>query len=260
MIELRRGQWQDVLADVEACDAVISDPPYGARTHDGQRYTQSPGHSRAQREDWASQRGLAYSCMAPDMVREFVASWSPRCAGWICAMTSHDLIAAWEEAFHESGRYTFKPLPIVLKGMNVRLAGDGPSSWSVEMVQAAPLISHAHETDRLLVSRPRSGPCVKWGTLPGAYVGNPFDPGENTATASRKTNVVGSKPIWLMRAIIRDYTKPGDLIVDPFAGSGTTLLAARAEGRSCIGAEVDPETFEKAQARIEKPYTMELFS
>ena len=63
-----------------------------------------------------------------------------------------------------------------------------------------------------------------------------------------------------MRAIVRDYSEPGDLVVDPCAGGGTTLLAAVMEGRRAIGAEMDPATFDKAVARLRKGYTAPLFS
>jgi site-specific DNA-methyltransferase (adenine-specific) len=70
---------------------------------------------------------------------------------------------------------------------------------------------------------------------------------------------IGGKPLALMRAIIRDYTRPGDLVMDCFAGGGTTLLAAAMEGRRAIGAEMDPETYAKAKARLAKGYTKPLF-
>jgi DNA methylase len=41
------------------------------------------------------------------------------------------------------------------------------------------------------------------------------------------------------KSIIEGMTEPGDLIVDPFAGGGTTLLAAKSTGRNAIGAEID---------------------
>jgi site-specific DNA-methyltransferase (adenine-specific) len=41
------------------------------------------------------------------------------------------------------------------------------------------------------------------------------------------------KPLPLLQWLIRTYTEPGDLVVDPFAGSGSTGQAAEAEGRSC---------------------------
>ena len=67
------------------------------------------------------------------------------------------------------------------------------------------------------------------------------------------------KPLWLMRAIIRDYTRPGDLVCDPCAGGGTTLLAAAMEGRRAVGAEIDPKTYALAQKRIARGYTPTMF-
>ncbi len=47
-------------------------------------------------------------------------------------------------------------------------------------------------------------------------------------------------------------TKPGDLILDPFAGSGSTLVAAKKTGRRFIGIELDDDYFVTAQRRIEE--------
>lgn len=49
------------------------------------------------------------------------------------------------------------------------------------------------------------------------------------------------KPIRLINELIELFTNKDDLIVDPFLGSGTTLIAAEKLGRRCIGAELDPE-------------------
>ena len=59
------------------------------------------------------------------------------------------------------------------------------------------------------------------------------------------------KPIRLMAAIIRDFSKPGDTILDPFVGSGTTCIAAEREGRKWIGIEIDKEYCELSRKRIE---------
>jgi len=61
--------------------------------------------------------------------------------------------------------------------------------------------------------------------------------------------------MWLMRAIVSDYSRPGDLVCDPFAGGGTTLLAAAIEGRRAIGAEESPETYARAVRRLSAGYT-----
>jgi len=60
------------------------------------------------------------------------------------------------------------------------------------------------------------------------------------------------KPVGLLANLITAVTKPGDLIVDPFAGSGSTLVAAHKTKRRFIGIEYDDEHYEKAQRRIEE--------
>lgn len=49
------------------------------------------------------------------------------------------------------------------------------------------------------------------------------------------------KPIRLLRKLVRQYTPPGGIVLDPFAGSGTTGEAALQEGFECILVERDPE-------------------
>ena len=63
------------------------------------------------------------------------------------------------------------------------------------------------------------------------------------------------KPVGLLSNLISSVTKPGDLILDPFAGSGSTLVAAKKTGRRFIGVELDDEYFATAQRRIEEAVT-----
>jgi site-specific DNA-methyltransferase (adenine-specific) len=53
-----------------------------------------------------------------------------------------------------------------------------------------------------------------------------------------------------MMHFIRLHTKPGDLVIDPFMGSGTTGVAAVQLQRRFIGIELDPGHFEIATSRI----------
>jgi site-specific DNA-methyltransferase (adenine-specific) len=232
-IDLRLGRWQDVLADVTTCDAVITDPPYSERTHSGQRHGRrdenyQPGAG------WVTTRGIGYDFITPREMRDLACRWPA--AAWSCVMCSDDLIQIWKRFFERAGRYAFKSIPLVMPGMNVRLAGDGPSSWSVSMVVARTPAAH------------------RWGTLPGAYSTSPGAGSERAALP-----VVGAKPLPLMRAIVRDYSRPGDLVVDPYCGGGTTALACAIEGRRCITCECDPKTFELARKRLEKGYTPDMF-
>lgn len=58
------------------------------------------------------------------------------------------------------------------------------------------------------------------------------------------------KPLELMRSVVR-ICVPGGVIVDPFAGSGSTLAAARMEGYGAIGAEINPDIARAAARRLE---------
>jgi DNA modification methylase len=80
-----------------------------------------------------------------------------------------------------------------------------------------------------------------------AVVDVPFQRGE----AERLNTHTTVKPIQLMCYIIAlSPTKVGDVILDPFMGSGTTGISCHLTGRRFIGYEIEPESFTIAQARI----------
>jgi DNA modification methylase len=58
------------------------------------------------------------------------------------------------------------------------------------------------------------------------------------------------KPEPLLRALIEPTTPPGGMVLDPFAGGGSTLAAARAIGRRAIGVEMDEKYCELAARRL----------
>jgi hypothetical protein len=235
-IDLRLGRWEDALAGVEV-DCVMSDPPYSARTHDGHGdgarvadFSDKKGAHRKKSDGclntYKPRRTISYTHWTATDVLAFVKAWAPRNHGWFVCLSDHALCYAYEAAFMSVGLTTFAPVGILIPGMTVRLAGDGPSSWMI----------YAN------VARPKK--LSRWGTLPGGYTGN----------AGERVHI-GGKPLWLMRALVRDYTRKGDLIVDPCAGAATTLIAAATEGRRAVGAEVDPATHAVAMARIQRGYT-----
>ena len=226
--------------DVSEVSTLIVDAPYSERTHSGHahdgtmreasRWTRGDGRKDLPRPQ--GRRAINYGKFTQELVVEFCAAWSSRVSGWFVSITDHVLAPVWASQLEQLGRYVFAPLPFVELGSRVRLSGDGPSSWTCWIV----------------VSRPKTREFQRWGTLPGAYV-----------DASERKAVVGGKPLGIMRAIVRDYSRPGDLVCDPCAGGGTTLLAAAIEGRRAVGAECMPEHFEIAQKRIAKGFTPTLF-
>jgi hypothetical protein len=77
---------------------------------------------------------------------------------------------------------------------------------------------------------------------------------EKTAHGTIANNHPTTKPVTLMRWLARLITPPGGVVLDPFAGSGTTGVACAEEGFSFIGIEQDAEHFETARQRIELVY------
>jgi adenine-specific DNA-methyltransferase len=60
------------------------------------------------------------------------------------------------------------------------------------------------------------------------------------------------KPVGLLRFLIEETTKPGDIVLDPFCGSGSTLVAARASGRRAVGVEIEEVHCNTARRRLDQ--------
>lgn len=231
MIDLRLGDYREVLAGVGSVDAVICDPPYSGRTDKGVR-------SGSTMQDQRNQVGMGYAPVDYDWCASFVDRWSDAC-GWMLICGDHITWQWWDRLASEAGRYVFPPVVIAKRGSAPRMCADGPAS----------------QCEYVSVSRPRSAAFV--GSWPGIVGWYPMD---TVRHGHGHAGVRGAKSLDLMRAIIVDYTRPGDLVCDPCAGGGTTLIAAAIEGRRAIGAEIDETTFKKAQKRIAAGFTPSLFT
>lgn len=205
------SRWQDVIDELPTVDAVITDPPYSERTHTGQRSNGGKGsHVPAGIDAGSTIHYAPATGELPDVPSE-----------WVIVFSDHSGAVANEATLEARGLYVFAPVVWAKSNPTPRLAGDGPSSGA----------------EYITVARPRKRVRVS-GSRPGTYYG----PTEQQTGMS----FMGRKPMWLMRTLVRDYSEPGDTILDTFAGSGTTGRAARLEGRRCILIEQDPETAAKA--------------
>jgi site-specific DNA-methyltransferase (adenine-specific) len=58
-------------------------------------------------------------------------------------------------------------------------------------------------------------------------------------------------PLDLAQRLVRMFSFVGDTVLDPFAGTGTTLMAATQWGRNSVGYEIDPQYFDLAKRRLQ---------
>ena len=66
------------------------------------------------------------------------------------------------------------------------------------------------------------------------------------------------KPVGLLKQLIQTFTDEGDIVIDPCAGSGSTLRAARELGRPSYGFEVDKGYYKEAIKKMITPDVMSL--
>ena len=82
----------------------------------------------------------------------------------------------------------------------------------------------------------------------------------------RVPNIIGTKrhptekPVVLMEYLIKQSSKQGDLVLDPFCGSGSTCIAAKNAGRKYLGFEIDQQYYEIACQRMTEPKKVSLFN
>lgn len=98
--------------------------------------------------------------------------------------------------------------------------------------------------EMILVKRGKTFNLLHWPQMTGVYFDALVDPPVHPH----------EKPISLIERLIRIYTNPGDLIFDPFMGSGVVGMAAKRLGRRFIGVENELEWFSLAEERINNCY------
>jgi hypothetical protein len=209
------------LAD-GSVDHVICDPPYGAQVYAGYRTgagrTQATGGVHKEMGIGAVDREVASAASAQ------IARLARR---WVVVWCDAELSHVWREELVAHGVEYVRAGVWIRRNAAPQFTGDRPGQGFEACVIG-------HQPGR---KRWNGGGAHAVWTFP--VVHGP-DRHEHPCP----------KPLGLMEALIRDFTDPNDLVLDPFAGSGTTGVAAIRHGRRFIGWERDPKYHAVAVKRL----------
>ena len=231
-LDLERGL--PALAD-DSVDHAIFDAPYSEHTHRAGRrgctgYTE-PSRPRSTRAQFNRTRDLGFEHLSPELRHGVAFQCSRVVRRWTLAFTDHEGGQAWKDDLEAAG------LEVVRFGVWIKL-GATPQFTGDRPAQGHEVIVIAHRPGR---KRWNGGGRHAVWTCPIVLNRSGEDPRIHTT----------QKPLELMEALVRDFTDPGDLVIDPFAGSGTTLVACKRLGRVSRGWEMQEKYAIAAQVRLD---------
>lgn len=218
--------------DWSAFAAMICDPPYSPHVHENatSHGTQGPESMGVQARD------LGFEPLTPEF-RAWLAVVAASVQRWSAIFTDFEGAAAWITDLAAAGAEYIRPMPW-LRWSEPQLSGDRPPTGAEYII-----ISH----------RQHVGP--RGGVRPIAKHWN--GPGSRTHYARRCMRGADKhpteKPIDLMLDLVSDYTDPGELVLDPVGGAGTTAQACRLLGRDCVAIERDARWARIADSRVDGP-------
>jgi len=108
--------------------------------------------------------------------------------------------------------------------------------WAKDYPSQSRVVRYRHESAFVLAKGNPQPRVILDDVLPWTYTGNRLHPTQ--------------KPLEAIAPLIEAYSLPGDLVLDPFCGSGTTLVAARKLGRASIGIELASRYADAARRRL----------
>ena len=155
------------------------------------------------------------------------------------------------------GRWKMRPGAVSFMSDNVPQAGGagvGDTSWATAQGGNGAFFGAAKKrrngTNRLMSDVQGTN------TGPGEYIGRGMAyPGNRLPTFAgghEATGHVAAFPVGLPRFFMLAFSDKGDVALDPFLGSGSTLIASETEGRRCYGLEIEPRYCDVIRARWEK--------
>lgn len=102
-----------------------------------------------------------------------------------------------------------------------------------------------------------SGAVLSSGGKRGVPLGDVWDIPYLNPKANERVGYPTQKPILLLERIIQISSNPNDIVVDPFCGSGTTLVASKLLDRQFIGIDISSDACELAKSRLASPVKSE---
>jgi hypothetical protein len=200
---------------------MICDPPYSPHVHAAM--TSAVGTQVGVRT-----RDAGFGALTDDL-RDHIARLGAACR-WSVVFSDWEGLGAWREAFNAQPNYRYVRVVPWIRWSMPQLSGDRPPSGSEAIVIAGTA-----------------------GTLRWSGPGNLTHFDELCERGADKHPT--AKPLDLMLRLVEYFSEPGELIVDPVCGRGTTVLAAKILGRGGLGidnGEIAGEP-ERARARLEAP-------
>lgn len=217
---------------------VITDPPYETEVHAGGRRVLGgtrPGHAV---ETWRDAEGverfadLGFDPMTEELREAASAEFARLTSRWALVFCQAEGAHKWERALLCAGMRRRRWCIWVKPDGQPQISGDRPGVGYETIVAMHGGISR-----------------TTWNG--GGKLGV-FTHAKNV-TGSRESNPhPTTKPLPLMAELVSLFTDPGETILDPFCGSGTTLVAAYQLGRKAIGIELEEKWCEVSAKRLER--------
>jgi site-specific DNA-methyltransferase (adenine-specific) len=110
------------------------------------------------------------------------------------------------------------------------------------------------EHGKAVYARDGEGNIVNDGHKKGVPIADVWDIPFLNPKAKERVGYPTQKPILLIERIISLVTLPGGFVLDPFCGSGTTLVASELLGRNSLGVDITAEAVQLAKQRLEQPF------
>lgn len=219
------GDCLEILPTLEHVDHVIGDPPYEDELHaavgkinrirnDGRRVPDDLTFEGIN----ASRGSIARACVEAS-------------TGWLILFTLAEGVRAWRDDIQAAGGKWDTTLAWIKPDASPRFNGQGAARGFENAITA--WCGRGYRS---------------WngGGKRGVYT--------HCVNVGRQGEHPTEKPVPLMLDILVDFTQPGQVICDPFMGSGTTGVAATKCGRAFIGIEQNERWFDLACERIRKAY------